>query len=134
MPLDVWKRKIDHSNHARHEVDRRVPPNTAMGYPQDWTRDATVARSCHEQLGRFPIGCMEQIDLSCVEDIQVMEFATRRVPGKFVKGLGKCIEEDRRLDRTSMIRWKVIKESWLQNSGSGEGRKLRRLHQEASLG
>ena len=50
------------------------------------------------------------INLRCVQDIQVMEFATRRFSGKFVKGLAKCIEEDGGLGNAELRLRRFIKD------------------------
>jgi exonuclease 3'-5' domain-containing protein 1 len=54
------------------------------------------------------------ISLAGVHDIQVMEFATRRVKGRFVKGLSKCIEMDLVLTMAERQIWLATKERGLK--------------------
>jgi exonuclease 3'-5' domain-containing protein 1 len=56
-----------------------------------------------------------QISLSGVEDIQLMELATMKVPRKFVNGLQRCIESDAVMTAAEKATWAVAKE---------EGKKL----------
>jgi exonuclease 3'-5' domain-containing protein 1 len=53
------------------------------------------------------------ISLAGVHDIQVMEFAARRVKGKFVSGLSKCIEKDLVLTFAERKIWLAAKEKGL---------------------
>lgn len=50
-----------------------------------------------------------QINLRCVQDVQVLEFATRRGPGRFVKGLTKCIKEE--LGYAKLQSWRSAKDA-----------------------
>ena len=42
-----------------------------------------------------------------------MEFASRRFPGKFLKGLAKCIEGDGGLGITDLRSWQSAKDTGL---------------------
>ena len=53
------------------------------------------------------------ISLAGVHDIQVMEFAARRVKWKFVSGLSKCIEKDLVLTFAERKKWLAAKEKGL---------------------
>ena len=50
------------------------------------------------------------ICLSGVQDIQVMEFATRRSKGRFVNGLAKCIDYDLVMTAAEKYTWLSVKE------------------------
>lgn len=50
------------------------------------------------------------IRLAGVHDLQVMEFATRRMRGRFVSGLSRCIERDLAMTPASMREWQAVKE------------------------
>nr|KAK5449237.1 hypothetical protein LTR18_002326 [Exophiala xenobiotica] len=52
-----------------------------------------------------------KIRLDSAIDSQLLEFATRRVRGKFVKGLTKCISEDNTLSWTQSHQWREDKEA-----------------------
>jgi exonuclease 3'-5' domain-containing protein 1 len=51
-----------------------------------------------------------QISLSGVEDIQLMELATRTFPKKYVSGLQKCIENDAMMNTAEKFAWTTAKE------------------------
>lgn len=55
-----------------------------------------------------------EVNLRCVIDLQLLEFATRPRQGKFLKGLGKCIEEDAQLDISSRKKCQRIKDAGLR--------------------
>ncbi|KAM3539896.1 hypothetical protein ARSEF1564_007202 [Beauveria bassiana] len=48
--------------------------------------------------------------LAGIQDLQLMELATRRTGRTYVNGLAKCIERDGALSSTEMLRWKNCKE------------------------
>ncbi|KAM3450570.1 hypothetical protein MY3296_006033 [Beauveria thailandica] len=50
------------------------------------------------------------ICLAGIQDLQLMELATRTFARKHVNGLAKCIERDGALSSTEMLRWKNCKE------------------------
>ncbi|KAI9849403.1 MAG: hypothetical protein M1838_000146 [Thelocarpon superellum] len=52
-----------------------------------------------------------QIDLKGVQDMQLIELATRPFHRKFVNSLAKCIEEDAALTYGDKERWKSVKET-----------------------
>jgi exonuclease 3'-5' domain-containing protein 1 len=52
-----------------------------------------------------------QIRLAGVEDIQLMELATRTGPKKYVNGLQRCIEQDTMMTFTERSRWNAAKEA-----------------------
>ncbi|KAI9150362.1 Short-chain dehydrogenase/reductase SDR [Paramyrothecium foliicola] len=49
------------------------------------------------------------ISLAGIQDLQLMELATRRYPRRFVSGLAKCIEKDAPLSVIEMAAWKTTK-------------------------
>ena len=51
------------------------------------------------------------IKLQGVIDLQLLEFATRRVRGRFLKGLAKCISEDARLGWREHSEWEQVKQT-----------------------
>ncbi|KAI1842659.1 hypothetical protein JX266_011121 [Neoarthrinium moseri] len=51
-----------------------------------------------------------KIELHGVQDLQLMELATRRFPGRFINGLAKCIERDLILSWREREAWKATKE------------------------
>jgi exonuclease 3'-5' domain-containing protein 1 len=53
------------------------------------------------------------INLAGVQDIQLMELATRTFSKKFLRGLSKCIEMDLTMTRVQMQSWKYTKEKGL---------------------
>lgn len=52
------------------------------------------------------------ISLAAIQDLQLMEMATRRptLPKKYLNGLAKCIEKDVSLTLDESYRWKTVKE------------------------
>ncbi|KAH6656033.1 ribonuclease H-like domain-containing protein [Truncatella angustata] len=54
-----------------------------------------------------------KISLQGVQDLQLMELATRCFPGRFINGLAKCIERDLRLSSNEKIAWQNTKEKGL---------------------
>lgn len=50
------------------------------------------------------------ICLAGIQDLQLMELATRSFGRKHVNGLAKCVERDGRLSATESLRWKDCKE------------------------
>lgn len=50
------------------------------------------------------------IDVSGIIDLQLLEFATRRIRGKFVKGLSKCISEGGVLSWQEASQWQECKD------------------------
>jgi exonuclease 3'-5' domain-containing protein 1 len=52
-----------------------------------------------------------QIKLSGVVDLQLLEFATRGVRGKYLKGLSKCISETTALSWAESREWREVKEA-----------------------
>jgi len=50
------------------------------------------------------------INLAGIQDLQLMELATRTFPKRFVNGLSKCIERDAPLVTSEREMWKAIKE------------------------
>lgn len=52
-----------------------------------------------------------QISLQCVIDIQLLEFATRLYPGKYLRGLSKCIQEEAGLNWTEQRQWQLVKDA-----------------------
>ncbi|KAK4150294.1 ribonuclease H-like domain-containing protein [Chaetomidium leptoderma] len=58
--------------------------------------------------GRF------QINLAGIQDLQLMELATRSFPRRLVCGLAKCIELDAALTRAERSAWKATKERGLR--------------------
>lgn len=52
-----------------------------------------------------------QINLRCVVDIQLMEFVTRPHPGRYLRGLSKCIQEQAGLNWTQERQWQMIKDA-----------------------
>jgi exonuclease 3'-5' domain-containing protein 1 len=78
------------------------------------------------------------ICLAGVQDIQVMEFASRRVRGRFVSGLSKCIEKDLMMTFTEKHTWLAAKEKGLklftpERGGSYETLNVRPLSKDLSL-
>lgn len=55
-----------------------------------------------------------KIHLAGVQDIQLMELATRNYSKKYVKGLAKCIEKDAPVSVSEMQSWKMWKEKGLE--------------------
>lgn len=51
------------------------------------------------------------IDLKCVIDVQLFEYATRWNRTRYVKGLAKCIAEDAMLSRSEKSEWQAVKEA-----------------------
>lgn len=51
-----------------------------------------------------------QIELVGIQDLQLMELATRSFPKKHVNGLSKCIERDAPLSASERMIWKAAKE------------------------
>lgn len=51
------------------------------------------------------------INLAGIQDLQVMEFATRLHPGVYVNGLAKCIEHDADMSSAERLDWKTTKEA-----------------------
>ncbi|RKU40449.1 hypothetical protein DL546_000504 [Coniochaeta pulveracea] len=51
-----------------------------------------------------------EIHLACIQDLQLMELATRRFGRRCVNGLAKCIEHDAPMSSTEMLAWKATKE------------------------
>ena len=49
------------------------------------------------------------ISLSCVQDLQLMELATRRFSKRCVNGLGRCIENDAPMTSGERAHWKAAK-------------------------
>lgn len=65
------------------------------------------------------------IKLAGIEDIQLMELATRTFLKKYVNGLSKCIEKDARMSLMQRVEWKSVKEKGVKlfnpkHSGSYE--------------
>lgn len=52
-----------------------------------------------------------QINLQCVVDIQLMEFVTRPYPGRYLRGLSKCIQEQAGLNWTQERQWQRVKDA-----------------------
>ncbi|KAK0612665.1 ribonuclease H-like domain-containing protein [Bombardia bombarda] len=50
------------------------------------------------------------IKLAGIQDLQLMELATRTFSRKFVNGLAKCIERDSPLSTDERVAWKAVKE------------------------
>jgi exonuclease 3'-5' domain-containing protein 1 len=50
-----------------------------------------------------------QISLQCVVVIQLMEFVTRPYPGRYLRGLPKCIQEQAGLNWTKERQWQMVK-------------------------
>jgi exonuclease 3'-5' domain-containing protein 1 len=78
------------------------------------------------------------ISLAGIHDIQVMEFAARRVKGRFVSGLSKCIERDLVLTFAERQIWQATKERGLnlftpERGGSYELLNARPLSDELFL-
>ena len=78
------------------------------------------------------------ICLAGIQDIQVMEFASRPVKGKFVSGLSKCIEMDLVMTLSKRQTWQSTKEKGLQpfapeRGGSYEVFNRRPLPKDLSL-
>jgi exonuclease 3'-5' domain-containing protein 1 len=78
------------------------------------------------------------IRLAAVHDIQVMEPATRRVHGKFVSGLSKCMEKDLLMTFAERQVWQAAKEKGLnlfdpQRGGSYELFNVRPMSDDLSL-
>jgi exonuclease 3'-5' domain-containing protein 1 len=79
-----------------------------------------------------------RINLAGIEDIQLMELATRTFSKKYVKGLSKCIEMDLTLTWSEMKIWKSIKEKGLNlfepdRGGSHEVFNIRPLSEDIIL-
>ncbi|KAF9871311.1 hypothetical protein CkaCkLH20_11232 [Colletotrichum karsti] len=51
-----------------------------------------------------------KINLAGVQDLQLMEFATRKYKRKFISGLAKCIEKDSLMTEIELMEWKSVKE------------------------
>jgi exonuclease 3'-5' domain-containing protein 1 len=51
------------------------------------------------------------IRLAGVQDLQLMELATRTFSKRCVNGLSRCIERDARLPATELITWKAVKDA-----------------------
>ena len=51
------------------------------------------------------------IALQCVQDVQLMEVASRLGPKKFVSGLPKCIERDAPITLQEKQTWKAVKDT-----------------------
>lgn len=51
------------------------------------------------------------ISLQCVVDIQLLEFVTRPVTGKYLRSLSKCIEESAGLSQAEIRQWQDIKQA-----------------------
>lgn len=52
-----------------------------------------------------------KVDLRCIIDLQLLEFATRRSHGKFVSGLSKCISTDANLPLEARWAWTAVKDA-----------------------
>lgn len=52
-----------------------------------------------------------QIELSGVQDLQVMELATRKFSKRHVNGLSKCIENDAPMTYEERANWKAVKDN-----------------------
>ncbi|KAJ5656527.1 hypothetical protein N7507_008477 [Penicillium longicatenatum] len=52
-----------------------------------------------------------QIALDGIQDLQLMELATRKYSRKYVSGLGKCIERDAPMTSRERANWKHIKDT-----------------------
>lgn len=55
-----------------------------------------------------------QISLRCVIDVQLLEFATRPHPGKYLRGLSKCIDESAGLTMNESRQWQKVKDAGLK--------------------
>ncbi|KAJ6105326.1 hypothetical protein N7523_010136 [Penicillium sp. IBT 18751x] len=55
-----------------------------------------------------------RIELSGMQDLQLMELATRKSSRRFVNGLGKCIEYDAPMTADERAKWKACKEAGLK--------------------
>jgi exonuclease 3'-5' domain-containing protein 1 len=55
-----------------------------------------------------------QISLAGIEDLQLMELATRRFGRKYVNGLARCIENDARLSSGDRTSWNTAKDKGLR--------------------
>jgi exonuclease 3'-5' domain-containing protein 1 len=78
------------------------------------------------------------ICLAGVQDLQVMEFASRRVSARFVSGLSKCIERDLIMATTEKQTWLATKEKGLklfapERGGSYEAFNARPLATDLTL-
>ncbi|KAJ5865190.1 uncharacterized protein N7529_007106 [Penicillium soppii] len=51
-----------------------------------------------------------QIELKGVQDLQLMELATRKISKRYVNGLGKCIENDASMTADERASWKAAKD------------------------
>ncbi|RAL09373.1 exonuclease [Aspergillus homomorphus CBS 101889] len=51
------------------------------------------------------------INLAGIQDLQLMELATRTFSKRFVKGLGKCIEYDAPMTPSERAKWKACKDA-----------------------
>lgn len=58
--------------------------------------------------------CHYGIKLQGIQDIQLMEFATRTYPGSFICGLKKCIERDVAMGYTEKNNWMMAKQDGLK--------------------
>lgn len=79
-----------------------------------------------------------QIKLAGILDLQLMEHATRNVPGKYVSGLAKCIDRDAPLSYHERRNWLQIKDKGQrlfrpENGGSYEVFNERPLQRDISL-
>lgn len=54
-----------------------------------------------------------KIRLQGVQDLQLMELATRNFAGRFINGLAKCIERDLRLSQKQKVAWQSTKDKGL---------------------
>lgn len=78
------------------------------------------------------------ICLAGIQDLQVMEFATRGVRGRFLSGLSKCIEKDLIMSFAERQAWKATKEKGLdlfapERGGTYEVFNTRPLSDEIAL-
>ncbi|KAM0452879.1 hypothetical protein ACHAO4_005298 [Trichoderma viride] len=79
-----------------------------------------------------------KIKLAGILDLQLMELATRNVPGRYVSGLAKCIERDAPLSYSERRNWMQLKEKGQrlfrpEDGGSYEVFNERPLQRDISL-
>ncbi len=55
-----------------------------------------------------------KISLAGIQDLQLMELATRTFPRRCVNGLAKCIERDGRLPPQELAAWKIVKDAGIK--------------------
>lgn len=69
-----------------------------------------------------------QVNLQSIIDVQLLEFATRRVPGKFLRGLSKCIEESADLTMDETRQWQKVKTAGLKRFAPEKGGEYEAFH------